>query len=84
MAAGKKKAKGKKSPASRGPDLEVVEVRFHPASDASLRLRKALSLILKAADAEGPEGREIESAGYPEGGEGSREKKCSKGKKKNL
>ena len=62
VAAAKKKASARKSPASRGPDLEVVEVRYHPAPDASLRLRKVFSLILQAADHEPLDEEQGESA----------------------
>ena len=62
VAAPKKKAGGRKSPVRRGPDLEVVEVRYHPAPDASSRLRNAYSLILQAAGDDPPDGEQEENA----------------------
>jgi len=84
VAAPKKKAEARKSPGSRAPDLEVVKVRYHPAPDASLRLRRALTLILQAADAGPPEGPESEAAGCAEGVEESQEKKSGKRKRKDV
>lgn len=62
VAAPKKKAGARKSPGSRAPDLEVVEVRYHPAPDALLRLRRAYSIILQAASQDPLDGDQGESA----------------------
>ena len=67
MAAPRKKAGAGKSLGSRAPDLEVVEVRYRPAPDALLRLRRAFSIILQAASQDPLDGDQGESADGFEG-----------------
>ena len=67
MAPPKKKTGARKSRASHGPDLEVVEVRYHPAPDALLRLHRAFSIILQAASQDSLNGDQGESGDGFEG-----------------